>query len=127
MNYENVVDIFFSRFPDMRSLLSEFESESLPYIAFGGLMSHIIELIRNSGKNDEKIKLLFEFFEEMATCEISEVRELLMYAILEMLGDYKDVLKTADSYMGKETWKLSRAVEKFHGRAEFDIRDWETD
>ena len=66
-------------------------------------------------QNRITLKKVFCFFEQMA-CAQEEVRELLMYAILEELGDEKEVLQRAQRFMGENTLELSNRVENFLGR-----------
>ena len=45
-----------------------------------------------------------------------EVRELLLYSVLEKLGDDKETLNISMTLMGENTLKLSQQVENFLGR-----------
>ena len=73
--------------------------------------------LKDSGNLSDKDLLdrTFAFFEKMA-CASEEVRELLLYAVLEKLGDDKAVLAKARLLMGAKTLEYSRQVEAFLGR-----------
>ena len=45
-----------------------------------------------------------------------EVREVLLYAVLEELGDDEEIYQKACSFMGEHTLEWSKKVEAFLGR-----------
>ena len=79
------------------------------------LVPCIIELFKEHGANKDMLIRTFDFFEEMASSG-EEVRELLLYSVLEKLGDDKDILNASIPLMGKNTLKFSEQVENFLGR-----------
>lgn len=87
-----------------------------PYVIWGmGLMPCILERLAYEEQNKDLLDRTFAFFEKMA-CASEEVRELLLYAVLEKLGDDKAVLAKARLLMGAKTLEYSRQVEAFLGR-----------
>ena len=75
----------------------------------------MIELIKDNKKNESVLQRTFTFFEEMASSD-EEVRELLLYSVLEKLGDDEETLNISMTLMGENTLKLSQQVENFLGR-----------
>ena len=78
-------------------------------------MPCILERLAYEEQNKDLLERTFAFFEKMA-CASEEVRELLLYAVLEKLGDDKAVLAKARLLMGAKTLEYSRQVEAFLGR-----------
>ncbi|MFR1787061.1 MAG: hypothetical protein ACLSWY_14375 [Ruthenibacterium lactatiformans] len=77
-----------------------------PYVIWGmGLMPCILERLAYEEQNKDLLDRTFAFFEKMA-CASEEVRELLLYAVLEKLGDDKAVLAKARLLMGAKRWNI---------------------
>lgn len=54
--------------------------------------------------NEEKLKKLFAFFEEMAKDPDAEVQGVLQFSVLENITtESKEIYKTAQKYIGPET------------------------
>jgi len=86
------------------------------YIHWGiGLMPEILELFRDFESNQAVLDRVFKFFEKMANSD-EEIKELLIYGILENLGDQKEILEQSWPLMGATTFNLSKSVECFLGR-----------
>lgn len=86
------------------------------YVVWGlGIMPCVIKLINNYDENISILERTFDFFEEMASSD-EEVRELLLYSVLEKLGDDKKLLNVSMAFMGKNTLKYFEQVENFMGR-----------
>ena len=91
---------------------------TLPYFIQAQAIGHlpcILERLAYEEQNKDLLDRTFAFFEKMA-CASEEVRELLLYAVLEKLGDDKAVLAKARLLMGAKTLEYSRQVEAFLGR-----------
>lgn len=124
MNYSNVLDLFFLKFPEFIKYVELEDIDSGLYIAFGlGINPRIIELLKNHEDHEKELINLFDFFELMAICEGEDVRDLLTYSLLERLGDYPHILKLSYKYMKKETYTLSRKIEAFLGRGKPETFD----
>ena len=122
MNQNNVWQEYLKAVPELQA---PFEAQCRenwvdgtdgPYVIWGmGLMPCILERLAYEEQNKDLLDRTFAFFEKMA-CASEEVRELLLYAVLEKLGDDKAVLAKARLLMGAKSLENSRQVEAFLGR-----------
>ena len=120
MNQNNVWQEYLKAVPELQA---PFEAqcrktgwmERMVRMSFGGwgyaLHSGNGWLMKNRTKIYWSELLLFE---KMA-CASEEVQELLLYAVLEKLGDDKAVLVKARLLMGAKRWNIPRQVEAFWG------------
>ncbi len=122
MSINKIVELFLLKNPSLKQMFDMFCKKRLIdfsdgiYVIWGlGVMSCVLELLQDPIHNKALLQRIFDFFEEMATSEEEEVRELLMYSTLETLDDDKEVLKIALSFMGNETKKLLYRVQAFLG------------
>ena len=98
MNQNNVWQEYLKAVPELQA---PFEAQCRenwvdgtdgPYVIWGmGLMPCILERLAYEEQNKDLLDRTFAFFEKMA-CASEEVRELLLYAVLEKLGDDKACL-----------------------------------
>lgn len=123
MNYDNVLNEFFIEVPELkemfekRRLARNIELNEGAYVLWGiALYPCIIQLFDDKETNKNLLKKVFDFFEKMAQCEDERVRELLMYGILEELGDDKNILENSRIFMREKTKVLSECIESFFGR-----------
>ncbi len=122
MNLLNILFLFFQEIPELEQQvkgnmkLAHLDKTDGAYTTWGlAIFPCIKSLLDYPEQNRMVLKKVFCFFEQMA-CAQEEVRELLMYAILEELGDEKEVLQQAQRFMGENTLELSNRVENFLGR-----------
>lgn len=122
MNIKNVVEEFFCKFPELQGNFNKEIKENLIektdgiYTVWGlGVMPCIMDILEDCDLNHPMLVKIFAFFEEMANSD-EKVRELLIYSILEKLGDEKEILQKSNNFMGSETYRLSYEVERFLGR-----------
>jgi hypothetical protein len=118
ITYENFLSIIIEKFPFLKNFYREEEAEIGLYAIMGNFTINFIKLICESEENSELLRDIFLFFEDMATSNDEYIKDLLMYSTLEMIGDDKNILKTAKSYMGNETLFLSNKIEDFLLRSE---------
>lgn len=125
MEYSTLIKEMVSEIPEFREIYIEKSKENLVdessgvYVVIGILfMPYVCELLINNQKNDksELLERIFAFFERMAQCEDEKVREVLLYTVLENLGDSQEVLKNAKGFMKPITNQMSNSVEVFLGR-----------
>lgn len=122
MNKDNAIKEFLEKIPEIQEQYIRQCKENLIDNADGahviwslGLVPCIIEMLREHEINKNTLLKSFDFFEQMATLD-EDVRELLLYSVLEKLGDDKEVLNTSITLMGRNTLKYSEQVENFLGR-----------
>lgn len=122
MNLLNILFLFFQRIPELEQQIKGNmkqahldETDGAYAIWELAVFPCVKGLLAYPEQNRITLKKVFCFFEQMA-CAQEEVRELLMYAILEELGDEKEVLQRAQRFMGENTLELSNRVENFLGR-----------
>lgn len=123
MNIKDLEKEFLKKNPSLQVLVNKnkkdnsiVDSDGLFVIWGMAIMPTIIEILKDANQNKIVLENIFEFFEEMAVSENEEIQELLMYTILENLGDEKEIINKAIPFMGKKTRKLSQEVEDFLGR-----------
>jgi len=123
MNINNVLDCFFVEIPELKVVYEEKRKENLVddedgnYVIWGmGILPGILQLFEEFDLNKALLTKIFGFFEKMAGSDDEEIRELLLYSVLEGLGDDKGILEKAVSIMGKKTLNYSKKVEDFLGR-----------
>ena len=115
MTYENINNILFERLPELRMIAKEAIEEELTFwkakdvceIPSYCLLETIVgdymrSLLLENG-DVSYIKRLFDFFEEMATCEDIDVRTLLKVGFLEQLFAGDILLPTSHKYMHEQT------------------------
>lgn len=122
MNKENVVKCYLNKVPEIQEEFSKQCKENLIDHSDGVhviwslvIMPCVINLTKDLKENKEVLERTFAFFEEMALSD-EEVREILLYSVLENLGDDKELLNTVIPLMGKNTLKYSEQIENFLGR-----------
>ena len=121
MNHDTLAKDFITRFPkwgveEIKDLRSWYDDDDDPYLFFGFVLNPLLEEKLTDEGNQEELRGIFNFLEEMANTHDKEVEGVLMAEILEKLGDDKKVLEKARALMGKETLKFSHQIERSLGR-----------
>ena len=126
MEYYTLVQEMINEIPEFKRIYIEKSSENLINESTGAhavigtlLMPYVSKLLLTNQNNDnlELLERIFIFFERMAQCNDEKVREILLYTVLEMLGDDEDVYKNALELMQSSTKQMSNMIEVFLGRA----------
>jgi hypothetical protein len=78
------------------------------YPVFEDVVKKILMEALKGGENEELLRRLFGFFEDMANAVDPEVPNLLWIAIIEPLVYNKESSQRAWQYMGKKTKELAR-------------------
>ncbi len=68
-------------------------------------MPDIIELL-NEEKSIKLLKSIFDYFEEVSNCEDGHLINIFTITVLEILGNDRKILGTAQKYMGPKTMEL---------------------
>ncbi|MDF2804620.1 MAG: hypothetical protein K0S61_4525 [Anaerocolumna sp.] len=121
LNKKEFIEYFLDNFPEYRSIyikhIEEYE-ELLLHVFFGDTLNKkILKLLSDDKNNKNQLYKVFNFLEQMALDKNIEIKEVLTVTILERLGDNKNLLKKAYTFMGEYTKKLSLEIEQFWGRA----------
>jgi hypothetical protein len=74
----------------------------------------VIELLE-FGADDDSLKRIFSFYEEMAGSREQEIVNLLCKSILEPLASDKKLMATAWKYRGEKTKTLTREIAILRG------------
>jgi hypothetical protein len=74
-------------------------------------MPEIINLICEN-KNNNLLVSIFEYFEEVSKCDDKYLLNIFSVGALEVLGNDKDILRAAQSYMGEKTIQLQIEADK---------------
>ena len=122
MNAKNAILYFLKEVPEWKTDFEQNCKEGLidsldeEYNVWSfGLLPCLIASLDDAAANEDVLKRAFAFFERMADSE-EEVREVLLYAVLEELGDDEQIYQKACSFMGEHTLEWSKKVEAFLGR-----------
>lgn len=79
-------------------------------------MPEIIMLLKEN-KNTQLIESIFDCFEEVSNCNDSYLKySIFSVTVLEILGNDKDILRTAKVYMGPKTVELQLEADRGLGR-----------
>lgn len=76
------------------------------------------EMIKMLEKNENKelLEQVFKYFEEVSNCNEEHLINIFSTTVLEMLGNDRTILKTAQNYMGDKTMKLQIKADRDLGR-----------
>ena len=111
MTYKTIIPIVLRMFPDLpetspEDLKEELEfctvqtiDDLLPYCFLEARMGDYMRALIPKNEDKHRIEKLFDFFEQMATCQDQNVRDLLKVGFLEQLWASADLLNTAYKYM----------------------------
>ncbi len=115
LTYGNVGDALISAVPEIRSRYDEEfatygDEQPGQYLVFGLVLNPLLFPILRSpeGENEEVLRRVFSFFEEMAHSSDIQVVNLLWVEELEALVAKRDLLARAWKYMGQRTKALAR-------------------
>lgn len=78
-------------------------------------MPEILKLLSDD-KEIEILKTIFDYIERAVTKD-NHLKDIISITIMEILGNDKDILKTAQKYMGEISVKLQLEADKDLGRA----------
>lgn len=120
LSYASVVDDLLATLPEIKPRFEEEGKcwdEVLQHIVFGDVVVPFVLELLSDESEQAMLERVFAFFENMATSPDDMVSELLTVSVLEQLGDDAAVRAKAMHYMGRNTKKLSDAMEKGLGRA----------
>ncbi|KQY94712.1 resolvase [Paenibacillus sp. Root52] len=78
-------------------------------------MPEILVLLKEE-TNIDLIKRIFAYFEEVSTCGDAHLINLLSITALEVLGNDRSILTTAQKYMGLTTTQLQIEADRSIGR-----------
>ena len=94
----------------------EFNGEVLETVIIESVfMPVVIELIRQD-QNIDLLERIFEYFEEVSNDEDTHLINIFSITVLEILGNEKNILQTAQKYMGPKTTELQIEADKALGR-----------
>ncbi len=124
MRYCNLLKMTFEEAPILEEIyykekdINLIDKNSGNHVVFGTIFTPFVSKLLTNPLGDNRYKLIeiFNFFNRMAICPDEKVREVLMYSVLEILGDNKELLNNAYIYMSDEVKDLSLNIEKFLGR-----------
>lgn len=78
-------------------------------------MPEIIKMLEKN-ENKELLERVFKYFEEVSNCNEEQLLNIFSTTVLEVLGNDRTVLKTAQNYMGDKTMKLQIEADRDLGR-----------
>jgi len=78
-------------------------------------MPQIIKLL-SENKNIKLLENIFKYFEEISNCKDAHLINIFSITVLEILGNDRVILETAQRFMGSKTTQLQREVDRGLGR-----------
>lgn len=121
MSLDDFINKLLYFFPDLRTDVEreiEFDHGKILYtvIIEEVFMPEVVKLLEKES-DKEKIVELFNYFEEVSTCDNKVLIEnYFSVTVLEILGNDNNILKIAKKYMGPITTKLQRQADLDIGR-----------
>lgn len=121
MSLDDFINKLLYFFPDLRTDVEreiKFDHGKILYtvIIEEVFMPEVVKLLEKES-NKEKIVELFNYFEEVSTCDNKVLIEnYFSVTVLEILGNDNNILKIAKKYMGPITTKLQRQADLDIGR-----------
>jgi hypothetical protein len=121
--YRSIRNVFLERFPELWDRIEKKYAAcynlktQIPgtYPLFEEILKpRVIELL-DSSADDDSLKRIFSFYEEMASSQDEEVVNLLWKSILEPLASDKQLIAKAWKYMGEKTKALAREIAILRG------------
>ena len=116
IRYDNLINELFVRFPVLKK---EYEKEGdyiegLPHLSYSIVF---VPFIRQSCLvgDEDKIRLICDFMEYMASSEDEKVQEVLGASVLESILSEREVIKFLKPYLKPYTQKLLAIMEKESG------------
>ena len=107
-----------SKLPELKEKIfieNEYLGQNLPHSLYGNVLNPIVvALIKEDGyENNDLLKKIFEFYEQMAKYGDEEVRNLLQVTLLEYLWDDYVVYTRSMKLMGKNTLKINKEISNY--------------
>lgn len=78
-------------------------------------MPEIIKLLSGE-RNINLLERIFNYFEEVSNCEDAQLKNVFSITVLEILGNDRKILGTAQKYMGTKTVQLQIEADRALGR-----------
>jgi hypothetical protein len=110
-------DLLTERVPEVRDAIDAVLRLWAPdkpgqHVLYGDVLTPYLERLLTTGENDERLRELFDFLEELSANEDVRVQEVVSCTILEhLLGWRHDVIGRARAVMGPATLASSREIE----------------
>ena len=119
MRYEDLQRILGDRFPQLLPHISHYFDTygcdfSEPYILYNEVLNPYVKKLLREGNDNESLRDVFEFYEELAQSDDEEVRNLLQVELLEVLWAEKALFTKACSQMLPETKKINENIKTRH-------------
>jgi len=120
MTYDNINAVLLERLPELAVAIQKeydyWKEEKVPsYCLYEGVLnsSGFMDNLLLEETNMELIKKVFDLYEDMATCDDVEVRNLLQVGLLEYLWSSVALLTTAHKYMHPQTRSLCDKIQAY--------------
>lgn len=119
MEYNSLFENFQKLFPDDTSTMAKIANESSVdssdgmHVQFGMVVvPFILELVKEN--NSQKLKIAFDYFEQMETSADPKICEIVEFTVLEdLVSQNQDILDSCKVYMGPETLAGCQAIEQY--------------
>lgn len=116
---KDFIDEMMRFFPEMTTEIEEMKGDYFEgcdtIIIEDIIMPRVVALLKKNVEFD-KLKLVFGYFEMIATCADDKLSDVFSVCCLEILGNEKKVLERARQYMGPVTTLLQREADMALGR-----------
>ena len=115
LKYHSVNDYFLQKFPELELFFQEQfkfwgRVEIPPHCFLGNVLNGYVSALLRDNSDRQQIEKVFGFYEELASSNDIEVRNLLQVTLLEGLWDEKFVYKNALEYMLPKTCAINNEI-----------------
>lgn len=117
MTYDNLYSEFKNLFPECNSTFEEYarkanadEDDGMHIMFSFVVIPFVIQLIKE--KDDDKLKRAFDYFEKMASSNISDITEVLEFTVIENPNG-QEIYECSQKYMGDEMLACCKMVEQY--------------
>lgn len=114
--FEKMLEFFPSAGEEYAESIKEYGEVLETVVIEDIFMPRVLALLAEN-KNQELLKKVFGYFEEIVNGEDSELINILFITVLEILGNDKRISEAAKQYMGPETALLQIEADRQLGRS----------
>jgi hypothetical protein len=98
LSYDSIVHTLLERVPEFRTVRVQ-QDDSLPHVVFGDFAIFLRDRISAGMTSDSVTAEAFKLLNEMATSSDSEVANLLIVSVFEILADRAACIETARRFL----------------------------
>ncbi len=118
MLFDEMNEVLMLKFPELKSLYEEqfsFWGDEIPpqHCFYGAVLNNYVSMLLLKHQDQQMIKRIFEFYEELANSNDMEVKNLLQVTLLEYLWDDPIIYNNAIKHMLTETKNINDQIGEY--------------